>query len=90
MIPNDSEHKGGRGLPANLLAEEGIDVLLCSDLGRKAMNLFDQHGITVHVGAGGTVKEVVEQWQKEELTEASESDACGRHAFRDRHEDERK
>ncbi|MFP4588665.1 MAG: NifB/NifX family molybdenum-iron cluster-binding protein [Candidatus Bipolaricaulota bacterium] len=88
VIPNESEHRGGKGLPANLLAEEGVDVLLCSGLGRKAINLFDQQGVTVHVGASGTVKEVVEQWQEEKLAEASESDACGRHVFGDRHGDE--
>lgn len=81
VISNESEHMGGSGLPADLLAQEGVDVMICSGLGRKAINLFDQYGITVHVGASGQVREAVEQWKGEKLTEASESDGCRQHKF---------
>ncbi len=84
VISNESEHMGGSGLPADLLAQEGVDVMICSSLGRKAINLFDQHGITVQVGASGRVREAVKQWKGEKLTEASESDACRQHKFRKR------
>lgn len=81
VISNQSEHRGGSGLPANLLAQEGVDILICAGLGRKAINLFNQHGITVHVGASGTVKEAIQEWKGDQLSEASESDACRRHEF---------
>lgn len=81
VISNQSEHRGGSGLPANLLAQQGVEVLICAGLGRKAINLFDQHGITVHVGASGTVKEAIEEWKRNQLSEASESNACQRHEF---------
>lgn len=81
VISNQSEHIGGSGLPADLLAQEGVDILICSGLGRRAINLFNEHGITVHVGASGRVKEAIEEWKDDRLAEASESDACRRHEF---------
>lgn len=81
VISNESEHMGGSGLPADLLAQEGVDTMICGSLGRKAINLFDQHGITVHTGAEGTVKEAVERWKGGKLSPASESDACEQHKF---------
>ena len=83
VIPNDSTHKGGKGLPANLLAEEGVDVMVCSGLGRKAIRLFEEHGIEVCIGAGGTVREALEEWRNDQLDSASQSDACERHEFGD-------
>ena len=84
IIPNDSTHKGGRGLPADLLAEEGVDVMVCSGLGRKAINLFEEHGIEVCIGAGGTVKDALEEYRNDRLKGASQTDACERHEFHDR------
>ncbi|MBS3787065.1 NifB/NifX family molybdenum-iron cluster-binding protein [Candidatus Bipolaricaulota bacterium] len=81
IISNDSTHQGGKGLPANLLAQEGVDVMICSGLGRKAINLFEEHGIEVCIGAGGRVKEALEEWRNDHLKSASQSDACERHEF---------
>ncbi|MFP4202654.1 MAG: NifB/NifX family molybdenum-iron cluster-binding protein [Candidatus Acetothermia bacterium] len=86
VIPNESTHKGGKGLPADLLAAEGVDVMVCSGLGRKAIQLFQDHGIDVFVGAGGTVREALEEWREDQLLSASESDACERHEFGGRHD----
>ena len=83
VILNDSTHKGGKGLPADLLAEEGVDVMVCSGLGRKAIRLFEEHGIEVCIGAGGTVEEALKEWRKDQLKGASETDACERHEFGD-------
>lgn len=81
VIPNNSSHMGGSGLPADLLAQEGVDVMVCSGLGRKAIRLFQDHGIDVYVGAGGSVREALAEWREDQLLAASESDACERHEF---------
>ncbi len=85
VIPNESSHMGGEGLPADLLAGAGVDVMVCSGLGRKAINLFQDHGIEVYVGAGGTVKEAFQEWREDRLSAAAESDACERHEFGGQH-----
>lgn len=81
VIENQGKHRGGSMNPPELLAEEGIDVMLCSNLGRKAIDLFEDLGIDVYCGAGATVKEALEAWENDELEEASLSDGCeeGRH-----------
>jgi len=81
VIENQGKHRGGSMSPPELLAEEGIDVMLCSNLGRKAIDLFDELGIDVYCGAGNTVKEALDAWDNEELEAASLSNGCkeGRH-----------
>lgn len=80
ILPNTSEHMGGAGLPAQLLAQAGVDVVLCAGLGRRALALFEENGIEVRTGASGTVREAIEAWQAGRLPGA---EACDRHLFRD-------
>jgi len=82
IIDNDSQHRGGSGLPAELLAEEGVDLVICSALGRKAMELLDREGIEVCTGASGSVEEAIEDWREDQLVSGSETDPCDRHQFR--------
>ncbi len=82
VISNDSHHMGGRGYPPELLTKEGVNVMLCSGLGRKAIGMFSDFGITVYIGAKGTVKDAIDAYKNEELKKANEGDACQEHAFR--------
>lgn len=85
IVGNTSEHMGGRGLPGAILAELGIDVLLCSGLGRRAIGILSEKGIEIHTGFTGTAKEALTAWKGGGLSRASEDDACQKHAFHDRH-----
>jgi predicted Fe-Mo cluster-binding NifX family protein len=85
IIPNTSQHMGGQGDPPELLAREGVHIMICQGLGRKAITLFESLGITVYIGANGTVKEAVDMYKQGILRKATESDGCGKHAFRDHH-----
>jgi len=76
VISNNSKHKGGKGNPPELLAEKDIDCMICKNLGRKAVSLFEDLGIEVYDGAEGTVQEAVESWKNDSLDETSISDAC--------------
>lgn len=85
IIDNTSEHAGGSGLPGEILSGLGIDVLLCSGLGRRAIGILTGNGIEVCVGVTGTAGEAIEAWKKGNLSKASEGDACEKQAFHDRH-----
>lgn len=85
VIPNTSEHMGGYGYPPEIMAKEGVDIMICRGLGRRAIMMFEELGIEVYIGASGTVKETVEAFKHGLLQKASRDDACGQHAFRDRH-----
>lgn len=81
FLPNNSKHMGGKGNPPELLDEENVDVMLCGNLGIKAVSLFEELGIDVYRGARGTVEDALNSWEEDELEEASLNTACeeGRH-----------
>jgi predicted Fe-Mo cluster-binding NifX family protein len=88
VIPNTSEHMGGQGQPPEIMAREGVNVMICRGLGRRAIALFNELGIDVYIGASGKVKDAVEAFKQGKLHKASENDACGKHAFRNQHHHE--
>jgi predicted Fe-Mo cluster-binding NifX family protein len=88
VVPNTSEHLGGVGHPPEIMAREGVDVLLCRGLGRRAITMFNEACIAVYVGASGTVKDAINAFQQGRLHKASIDDACGQHAFHDEHHHE--
>ena len=82
ILPNTSHHMGGAGYPPEILSDAGVDIMLCSGLGRRAIQMFEEMGVRVYVGAAGTVKDATESWKSGELEEATDANACAQHAFR--------
>jgi len=76
VIRNFSTHFGGLMLPAELLAKEGVKVVLCRGVGPKAVRMMRSYGLKVFVGASGKVKDVVDAWRKGLLPEAGEEGFC--------------
>ncbi len=76
VLPNESEHMGGSGLPAELLAQAGVDVVLCAGLGWRAKALLEDYGMMVYVGAQGTAREALEAWEREQLQAATDEEIC--------------
>jgi len=79
IIPNSGEHMGGTGLPPEFIAKAGTHIMLCSGLGPKAVNMFEQFGIEVFIGASGTGQDAITAWQKGLLIEATDENACKEH-----------
>lgn len=77
--PNTSEHAGGSGKPPTIMEENDVEVMLCSNLGPRAINMFEQLGIEVYIGAQGTVEETLERWENDQLEEATRKEACEEH-----------
>lgn len=48
-------------------------------LGPKAVQAFNQAGVEVFVGAVGTVKDAVDDWQAKMLAQADLDNACKEH-----------
>lgn len=88
VVPNTSHHMGGIGQPPEIMSKEGVNVMVCRGLGRRAIALFEELGIEVYIGATGTVKDAIDAFKDGRLQKAEASDACGRHAFRDQHHHE--
>ena len=82
VFNNTSEHLGGVGLPPELIKKYGVDIMLCAGLGPKAVGMFEDLGITVYVGAAGTVRDATEQWRLNKLQLATFDNACKEHTYR--------
>lgn len=59
----------GHGALAGLLAEQGIDVLICGGIGGGAQTALAEAGIQLCSGAQGNTDEVVEAYLKGELNQ---------------------
>ena len=90
VISNTSEHMGGQGQPPEIMAREGVNVMVCRGLGRRAITMFEELGIDVYIGASGTVRDAIDAFKQNKLQKANINDACGQHAFRDQHHHEHK
>ncbi len=85
VVANTSDHMGGQGNPPEIMAREGVNVMVCRGLGRRAITMFEELGIEVYIGATGTVREAIKAYKQGKLQKASMDSACGQHAFRDQH-----
>ena len=79
VVENSGTHHGGARTPAQLIVDEGPEVLLCSGLGRRAVAIFSDNGVAVYRGAQGTARQAVEDFQAGRLEAASEESACAGH-----------
>lgn len=79
IINNTSEHMGGKGLPPELIKSRGASVLLCGDVGPRAIKLCADLGIDVYVCQEKTVKHIFEAWDSGKLKKAGVGDACEEH-----------
>jgi len=79
IIDNTCEHMGGEGLPPELMKEHGADLLICRDLGPRALNLCQELDIEVYSCQAHTVKECFELWQSNKLKKAGLADVCAEH-----------
>ena len=77
----------GHGALAGLLAEGGIDVLICGGLGGGAQEALIQNGIQVCAGAEGNADEAVEAFLRGDLVNTGancdhhgEGHSCGNHS----------
>jgi predicted Fe-Mo cluster-binding NifX family protein len=73
-IDNDGEHNCM--IPVLKMADAGIDAVLIGGIGRRPMMEFQNNGIKVYVGAGGSVKEALSEFLSDSLREAKAQDVC--------------
>jgi predicted Fe-Mo cluster-binding NifX family protein len=79
VLQNTGEHFGGIKLTPEIMSEAGVEVMLCSGLGPRAIDMFEQLGIEVYVGVSGTVREAIRAFQAGLLQVATDETACKEH-----------
>jgi predicted Fe-Mo cluster-binding NifX family protein len=81
------KHSGGSKTPAEIALEYGVDVLICGNLGSKAVNMLRESGIEVFSSASGKVKDAFKLWKSGMLqladenscSEKADKDSCNKH-----------
>ena len=81
-----SSNGSGHGALAGLLAEQGVDVLICGGIGGGAQAALSEADIELCAGAQGNTDEAVEAYLKGELVSSGvncdhhgEGHSCGHH-----------
>ncbi len=72
-IEIQGKHTGGTKTPAEIISNSGVDVLLCGNLGPKAVSMLQNSGIEVYSGASGKVQDAFKAWQTGMLQLADEN-----------------
>lgn len=76
IVESLGRHAGGTMTPAEAVANTKANILLCGNLGSKAIRMLGEKGIIVYVGASGTVENAFEQLQSGMLNLADDSAGC--------------
>lgn len=79
IIENTTRHAGGLNLPPRLIKNHGADILLCRDLGPRALNLCRELGVKVYVFRAERVRDIFNLWERNQSKEASNRDVCEEH-----------
>ncbi|MBZ2166466.1 NifB/NifX family molybdenum-iron cluster-binding protein [Methanobacterium spitsbergense] len=76
VIESEGRHAGGKKTLAEIIIQSKPDVLLCANLGSKALQMFNKEDIKIYVGASGNVKNTFEEWKNDNLKRADETMVC--------------
>ena len=79
VIPNDSEHFGGVGLPPERISSLNPDAIIVLGMGRRAIAMFQDMNIAVLQGKGTKSAENIDLFIKGELAELTEGCLHARH-----------
>jgi predicted Fe-Mo cluster-binding NifX family protein len=73
VIETHGKHKGGSKTPAEIILDSGADILICGNLGSKAVHMLRDSEIEVFSGASGIVKDTLSEWRRGNLKFADEN-----------------
>ncbi len=80
IIDNSNQHHvHGACQPMSALTDKKIDAVVCGGMGARAVQKLNEDGIKVYRASGGTVEEIIRQYENNELEEITVQNACERH-----------
>jgi predicted Fe-Mo cluster-binding NifX family protein len=72
VVPNDSEHFGGVGLPPERMVKLNTEVMIVLGMGGRAIAMFQDMNIAVLQATGASIAENIDLFVKGELKELTE------------------
>lgn len=79
VIKNTSNHYGGTEHPPVLLKNAGVQIMIAGNMGGNARKIFAKNNIKVYYGASSTVKETLELFEANKLSEMPPDDGNHHH-----------
>lgn len=80
IVDNSNQrHVHGACQPMDALAGKEIDAVVCGGMGARAVQKLNEGGIKAYRAVGGTVEEIVKQYEQDELQEITAQNACEQH-----------
>lgn len=75
----NAHHSHGTCHPMNQLARYHIDCVVCSGMGRRAIEALNSEGVKVYHSGSESVREAVDRIKSEELAEMDPAKSCRGH-----------
>jgi predicted Fe-Mo cluster-binding NifX family protein len=79
MVPNTSEHFGGRGRPPDTIIRLRPNAVITYGMGPRALNIFQNANIAVLQANSPIVKDLLDAYNSDELVELTEGCHHARH-----------
>jgi len=79
-INNDTSRNALQGAgqqTANLLIEHGVEAVLTGEVGPRAFRILNNSGISIYLGAAGTVMDTLVAWHDGHLNKATAANNIG-------------
>lgn len=76
IIKNIGRHEGGKKTPAEIIIQSKPDILLCANLGSKAVQMLNKNNVKIFVGASEDVENTFEEWKNDNLQLADGKTVC--------------
>lgn len=79
---NNTHHLHGACQPMSALADRHVDMMICTGIGRRAIEALNRGGIKVYKSNAGKVSEVIEEIKAGKLEELDPASACQGHGHK--------
>ncbi|MFH1716439.1 MAG: NifB/NifX family molybdenum-iron cluster-binding protein [Planctomycetota bacterium] len=80
IVDNSNEHHAhGTCHPLSVLDGKTVNAVVCSGMGKRAIQKLNEGGIRAYRASGATVEEIVKEYQAGRLEEITAETACARH-----------
>lgn len=75
----NAHHSHGMCHPIEVLGTGSMDVVICQGMGARAVQKLNEANIRACRASGDTVAEIIDKYEKGELSEITPQNACAQH-----------
>ena len=72
-IKNNNNHQKSAPAPTDIIINSKTNILICTNLGPKAMSILHENNIQIFAPVSGKVKDVIHDWKEHTLPLAEQS-----------------